>query len=79
MDDYNPWDSGCTGCAQEAMMKEYRFNQIKQQAEQYAKENKVDVVIYMELQEWKFIHADAAFSIGLVGRQIIRHSALALS
>jgi hypothetical protein len=73
MADYEPWNSGCLGCAQEAMMKERSFELIKQEAEEYAKKNKIDVTIYMEGQEWKYINAATASEIGIqFGREIIR-------
>lgn len=77
MDNYEPWNSGCTGCAQEAMLKERSFERIKQEAITYAKENRINVIIYSEGQEWKYFNADTAKEYGIQhGREIIRYDQL---
>lgn len=76
MAEYEPWNMGCLGCAQEAMINEMSFEYKKREAEEYAKKNKIDLVIYMEAKEWQYLKADIAFSIGIVGREIIRFSQL---
>jgi hypothetical protein len=76
--EYDPWDFGCLGCAQEAMVREYTFGLIKKEAIEYAKTKKTDVVIFMELQEWRFLTREAAAKIGvLFGREIIHFDQLA--
>gem|GEM_PF-4054660 len=68
---------GCLGCEMEANMKERSFERIKQEAEDYAKKNQVDLVIYMEGQDWKYYSAEHAASIGIHhSRYVVRFNSL---
>ena len=78
MPDMEPWNSGCLGCYQEAEMKRRGRESIQKEAEEYAKKNKTDVIIYCEGQEWKYYNAATAATIGIYHGEIIRFSEYAL-
>lgn len=67
--------SNCLGCEQSANNNERDFETAKSKALEYGKEHKMDMVVYKEFQEWKFIAADYAHQTGLPYRPpVLRYS-----
>lgn len=64
----------CLGCEQQALSIQWAYEQKKQEAINYAKEHQTDVAIFMEGNNWAFVHADRR--AGLPVREIIRFDQL---
>lgn len=74
--DLNKYSMGnCLGCEQEAANNERDFETAKKNALEYSKKNNsAYILIYKEMQEWKFIEAAYAFSHGMYGREVVHYN-----
>jgi hypothetical protein len=50
----------CEGCEASAMMQNKERDSVIEKAKQYAKEKNMEMAVYQEAGQWKYIRADIA-------------------
>ena len=62
----------CLSCEAEANNRQQALERIKLEALEYGKKNQVDLAVYMEAGEWKYLRVETAIALKIPFAHVVR-------